>query len=69
MHLIFSHCGLGSPLFIPLGGVRGKYWKKRKNEIHPICRGGIAFFSHCGPGSPLSIFLGRVGGKIWKRKN
>ena len=30
VHFIFSHCGLGSPL-----GVRGKYWKKRKNEMHP----------------------------------
>ena len=31
VHFIFSHCGLGSPL-----GVRGKVWKKRKNEIPPI---------------------------------
>ena len=35
MYFIFSHCGLGSPLFIPLGGVRGKGREKRKNEIHP----------------------------------
>jgi len=36
VYFIFSHCGLGSPLFIPLGGVRGKVWKKRKNEMRPF---------------------------------
>ena len=36
VYFIFSHCGLGSPLFIPLGGVRGKGREKRKNEMHPI---------------------------------
>ena len=30
VHFIFLHCGWGSPL-----GVRGKVWKKRKNEMHP----------------------------------
>jgi len=41
VHFIFSHSGLGSPLFIPLGfiplgAVRGELWKKRKNEMPPI---------------------------------
>ncbi len=31
VYFIFSHCGLGSPL-----GVRGKVWKKRKNEMRPF---------------------------------
>ena len=36
MHFFFSHCTLGYPLFIPLGGVRGKVWKKGKKEMRTI---------------------------------